>query len=364
MLEIVTRRRISRVVAAGLGLLAALATRAQEAAPSDGLEAPPPIPTEGFWPTRLMLERFLDRICDEIVEKYDMDDDQHARMSDLLHERFPAWMSTNRAEIQTLMNEFFEAQLDDQPPVPEDVALWAERVLPLLEGFGDLGEGLTDSMREFLTDDQQVLLDAEFAAFQAGVGLATNKMRAWAAGGYDPQRDWSPHGRARREREREENREVEAAMEAARQESLEHSGATSAPADADPPDEWAQYVDAFIARYELSVEQRQRAVAYLRIKQRDRDTYLKRTAPELERVEKLLASAEGEPAQQAAQEAWDRVNAPVDRMFQQLKDKLDTIPTRAQRRAAAQRAMKQEEAATQPATSQGAEAREDGGGAP
>jgi len=47
----------------------------------------------------------------------------------------------------------------------------------------------------------------------------------------------------------------------------------------------------------------------------------------------------------ASLEAYQRLNAPVDRIFQQLKDRLDTLPTRAQRKAAVEAGRVEEEQA-------------------
>src|SRR5690606_15105974 len=107
---------------------------------------------------------------------------------ELLKERIPSWLKANRAEIQTLINQFYEAQLHDEPPSVEAVAQWAQRALPLFNEFTDeVLVGITDDMRNYMTDEQTDKLDVELAAFETGVTLVTNKLSVWAGGGYDPE---------------------------------------------------------------------------------------------------------------------------------------------------------------------------------
>lgn len=121
------------------------------------------IPTEGFWPTRVMMERGIDRLTEELAKQYEFDEEQLARTRELLKERFPRFFEENRAEIQALMNQFFEAQLRGEPPTPEDVADWSQRVLPLFNQFTQLARDTADDMREYLTDDQAVRLEGNIA---------------------------------------------------------------------------------------------------------------------------------------------------------------------------------------------------------
>lgn len=306
------------------------------------------IPTEGFWPTQKMMERIINRITDQMAERYDFDDNQLELTRDLFKARFPEFLNQNRAEIQTLVNQYFEALLDEGPPAVEHVAEWAQHVQPLLAEFGEVCDEVTESMREYLTDSQTTTLDAEVAAFQTGMTMARNKLAVWADGGYDPETEWIHSGSSRRERERAD----EATAEPEPSEADEAQPAGSAPAKT-AKGEWTIYTEKFIKRYQLNDEQKQKAFAFLRRQQEQRDDYLRRRADEMERVTELLKEAEKEAERTAALEAYSRLNAPVDRMFQRLKERLDTLPTRAQRRAAAEAGLEPERKdrpkATQPA---------------
>jgi len=285
------------------------------------------IPTAGFWPTPKMMDRIIDRIVDQMIKHYDLDENQIELTRDLIGSRYPEFLTENRAEIQTLLNQYFEALLNDEPPLPEEVAEWAVRVQPMLAEFGEVTHEVTESMREYLGDEQVVMLDAETAAFNAGMTMVQNKMSVWVEGGYDPETEWIHPPKDRDESEgAAEDAEVEYVEELETEE-----------VEPGPVDEWALYTQRFVERYQFNDEQKQKAYAILRRQQEARDRYLRRKVDEMTRVTKILSESETEQERQAAQASFERLNAPVDRIFEQLKERLDTLPTRAQRRAAAEK---------------------------
>lgn len=341
--------RLPRAIfALGLSLALACAAFSQQNRESGRNQAP--YPTEGFWPTRLMVDRFLDRLVEDMAERYEFDDLQMEMAREVLKERIPAFMQENRAQIQPLMNEFIEAQLDKEPPTPEAVADWAQRALPVLERVRTTAEDMAGEMREFMTEDQAAKLDGELAAFNTGITLATNKLVIWADGGYDPETEWTPRGEERERRAAEEEARIAAEMEAAE---LEASGrpqtlsAASKPASR-PKDEWELYVDRFIEKYDLTLEQQQAARQTLATLQQQRDQWLRRRAADFDRVARALREADDD-ARKAAADEFERLNAPVERLFTQLKERLDKLPTRAQRQAAGADEPDDSAAATRPA---------------
>jgi hypothetical protein len=308
------------------------------------------IPTEGFWPTKLMMERIFERVADEMASNYEMDDDQRDQTAALFKGRLMRFLEKNRPEIQSLMNEFFEVQLHNEAPTPEAVAGWSQRVLPLLDDLKVVVEDVTDDMREYFTDDQVTKLEGELAAFQTGLTIASGKLGTWAAGQYDPEREWFAPGPGREKREREEAERMDAAMKEAKERAEAESRAaldassssvriadipvSGGPQPASVPsvkDEWTLYTEDFIRRYELEPEQEQRARSYLRSAQFERDRYLQKKSDEIERVTQAAIDAGSDEAREKAKDDADRLQAPVERIFQQLRDKLNTLPTRAQR---------------------------------
>lgn len=343
----------------GVGRAERTATRSDRGAEEDDWGP------SGFWPSRTMTVNFLNRMAEEMAERYDFDDDQIARVKEVFQKRIPKFMSENREAIQTMMNKFFEAQLGEEAPTPEYVAKWAQDALPVMEEFRKVIDANVSDMKEFLTEDQQLQLEAEHAAFTTGMQLAVNKVGHWAEGGYDPQVEWADSWTEQQKKDREERRKMRAQMREAEQKvlngedprvvvekSVEGAGGAS-PSDpkaasgvkvaskSEPKDEWTRYVEEFIRKYELGVDQQAAALRSLEKRKQDRLDLLRRNRVEesLNRIEKQLAEAKTEDERKAAKEEFARVNKPIERIFQQLKDDLDKIPTRTQREKAGKSAL-------------------------
>jgi hypothetical protein len=299
-------------------------------------------PTEGIWPTNAMLERILDRIADNMAENYELNTAQLERTREVLKKHILPFLHAHRTQLKPLVNQFVEVMLNDAAPEPAEVAIWSQRLLPLLHQFGEVVAGIAEEERGLLNADQELVFDVEYAGFQTVVFLGRNQLGVWAAGGYDPQTEWiwgDPEG-GRRLHEGLNKWEV-SMDEAGRRVRDDGVHPDAAAADAAgvsrdrPTDEWTRYTRGFIRRYDLNAEQRQNAYTLLHQEQQRRDNYLLSKSAEVERVAKLLQATGPEEESENALDAYERLYAPVRQMFEQLKRRLNTLPTRAQRRAAA-----------------------------
>ena len=104
---------------------------------------------------------------------------------------------------------------------------------------------------------------------------------------------------------------------------------------------WEQYVRLFIRVYDLEETQQATAMSILRELESCRDRYLE------ERAEALDALRDIEDRQERTRR-FAELSAPVQTLFDQLKNRLNEIPTTAQREVVAQRDA-QQQAASQPA---------------
>jgi len=306
-------------------------------------------PLDGFWPTRTMVRLFIDRMLDDGAGHYELDETQIELTRDALLNRIPAFLSEHRRQFQPILNRFIEAQLLDEAPDPDEVARWSQSALPALAEFTDMIRGVTDDMREFLTDEQINKLDAESAAFEAGIEMLNNKLGVWAQGGYDPESDWIPEPARQKRREREQREAAAAGASSAERAQLNaddlstledlgyvSSSSPSAGAGAAasqpaiPKDEWVRYVEGFIELYQLDAEQKQKAHAYLIAQIKARDRYLQLRGKDIEKATKALKQAKTGEETEKAQASFERLNEPLERMFERLKEKLDTVPNRRQ----------------------------------
>jgi hypothetical protein len=318
--------------------------------------------TLGIQLTPQLLDSLLDKAARRLARDYDFDEYQHEQVRQLLHERVPEFLRQHQEQLQGLLNDWLEATAAEQPPDPEYAADWAERALPIVEAFKGMVGGLSEDMREFMTDEQQVLLDGYLAAFETGTRFATNRLQVFKEGGFDPEIHW-PRSKQFKKIDRVEMQQLRREMEGSRLVAME--GPRGAPnqsvAEAAPPgeaklvadettaapqpiakttkaekDEWTRYVEAFIHRYQLDDEQKQKAYALLEQQLHRREHYELGKAPEIERIKSMYEKAGTDAKKLAlAESAYQKLNKPRERMFEQLKQKLETLPTRAQRRAAA-----------------------------
>jgi hypothetical protein len=374
-----TRLRDGWVLA--IALLLAPAAYAQRVDQRDQETQTPPEEREQDEPVfRLNISPvLLDQGIDLLVEKrltrdFGLDEFQAEEMRLLLHERLPKFLAEYQGELEALVSEWLEAASAAEPPTAEFAADWAARLRPIVEETEVMVDGLAEDMREFLNDDQRVLLDG----FQAGIQVATRNVKGrlyeFEQGHFDPEIHWVRNREARR-RGPKEIKALARQMDVARREAMEgnvepverpvkpaqiaekpgsaageHELAEPAsPAEAqagsesvtkgktgEKKDEWTLYVEAFIRRYKLDDEQQQKAQHFLERAQASRDRYLARKGVEMERITKMFQEAKNEQQRATVEKAHARFQQPLDGMFDRLKRDLETLPTRAQRRTAAQ----------------------------
>ena len=320
------------------------------------------LPPAGFWPTETMMDRIIDRISDDMGRAYNFDEDQLYNTRELFKERFPTWLNDNRAEIMQLTNEYLEALLSKEPPDVDSVADWAQRALPLFEDFTDLSEEVAEDMRPYLTENQQVILDGQLAGFRVGMSYMQQRVGRWSEGGYDADTEWPGNPEVHRAQERDDElirQEMDDAGRIARGEppieraddtaalpdnagsgavsggnTTAKPGAKPAATPPQPKDEWTTYVENFIRHYLLNDEQQARAYKYLHFAHEQRDQYLGRRSASLGQAKQAMSAAKTEEERAQARRIYDRLNQPLERMFTQLKEKLDKLPTRKQRSSA------------------------------
>jgi Spy/CpxP family protein refolding chaperone len=305
---------------------------AQPAAPTSSVSAAADVPSdcEGFWPTKKMMNGMIRRWASEAADHYDLTPDQHKQLEAMMLERWPKFIEDNRRVMQPLINQFFEATVDPEPPSAEAVADWADRAMPLFERFREsIKEGNTQ-VREILTPKQQAKFDLDALGLAAGMQMAETQLKSWQRGEFDPQ-DWGD--RRRRERERQRRR-----AEEERDRALAAERAASRPSLADEVlvelDAWDKYVADFIAMYHLDDGQRSSAESILtELKSRAQD--IRAHAKErLDEIQQQLSTHTDPDAKKKLTDELVSIYQPIDTIFAELKKRLEALPTAAQRAVA------------------------------
>ena len=352
---------------------------------------------------RLLIQA-LDLLVDKRLAKdYGLDEFQVEEMKQLLHREVPAFLQEHQAELEMLSTEWLEAISGPEPPSAEFAAQWAARFQPIVEEgeqmVGRVGEG----MRDFLNDDQQVMLDSYLVATDIATKQIKGTLYEFEQGHFDPAKHW-PGNRQVRRRAPRDIKKLESEMVRARESALNYAyesappppiasnapaasnrnaasrrnqtdsesnaagtyrqadgrevvrqptgEAPNAPTGANPAGEsttgtkggkaepaaqkhpWEIYVDEFITKYSLTEQQQQKARQFLNQALEQRGKFLSSNGQRMEKITKLFETAKTDEQRQTAEKAYKELNTPLDRMFDRLKSKLDSLPTRQQRGAA------------------------------
>ncbi len=282
-------------------------------------------PPEGIWPTEQMIESMVRRTALEAAERYELTEDQHRQIERQMVDRWQTFLRDNRAELQPLVNEYFEARLSVEPPTKSRMQAWAQRALRLGERIRGHVEAGNREIRERLDPLQRVKFDSESLAMKASLDGLHDRLGQWARGDFDVADVWDqpPSYKARVS----DGGNDELSPPAAKPDQTELE-----------LDRWDVYVANFIATHGLDEGQQRAATSILReVKDRAR-AHRDRYRRDIEEMEVAIASGRAED--QAKVEAQlERLYAPIDELFAELRERLHRIPTETQRRTATQPAV-------------------------
>lgn len=345
-------------VLAGL-LLANSLAQAQVSQTEDDDDAQESRKEFSFTITPRMIEGMLGKMADGTSDRYGFDEDQKYQTRELFRDRLSNWMADNQDRIQPLMSNYFEEFLSDTPPSPEMVAEWAEQIRPLAQDFKEVVINMSDDMGDYMTEDQLIQKEGEIAAIDTMFTFLDQRLENWENGGWDAVTE-HPTGAQFHEAERERHKALMVATDEAREQVIQEiyngegpfgdnvkrirSAASESNRDSDP---WAKYVREFIAKYGLTAEQTNQCERILRKYQDSRDNYLRRVDPELLQIEIEMTKTPKGPVRDKLVARYEDLAKPIETKFTVLKEKLNKIPTRAQRTRV--RDLEQASSATTPA---------------
>ena len=293
----------------------------------------PEKPPEGFWPSDRMLKIMLTRWVEESCADYEMDEDQKAKVRDPLIEQWRDFLTQNRNAIQPLANEFIEMRLDLSPPDKEKVKKWAEQAGPLFDRAREQVGKSHDSFREVLRPAQRLEFEADAFQMNIGMQIVEGKLSQWKQGEFDKGDLWDGIPVEREERRKVRRRRM-SEQQAVRAELAARSQTDQVAIEMDA---WEKYVANFVARFAFDEGQRDAASSFLHeLKTRALD-HRDRHHEEIDRMERAIRDSKGTPDELAEiKRQLLTLYGPIDDMFKELKERLDKLPTKAQREAVAQ----------------------------
>lgn len=299
---------------------------------------------------------------DMLRQRYNLNDEQVKRVQGLIIRRtFEIFMRHSEA-LLPISREIIDTRLAGKPFTPEQVQRWAKAIRPIAEKVLDqTKQDIQTFGQTYLDPEQNAKLKADMVVIEKRVNERLRIIREELEKG-----KWSP------ERWGLENDPVHAGMQARLAETRgQHEPAdTSAkagsgpetaarqPAEAPPspvsigpprigdsrggtvkvyqqqessplPDEtkWVAYVQQFCDRYELDQSQRTSAFAVLRDLQERAQSYRSSRIDQINKLEAVARNADTADERRDAQSALREILRGIDELFEELKARLESIPT-------------------------------------
>ena len=299
---------------------------------------PPAEQLTSIWPSPTMVNLLLARWSEELGHRYGMDDGQRVELEKAVRTRWSGFLERNRPVLEPLVTELIEMRLGLEPPPKKRVQRWARNARPLFEQLrAEVLEG-TDDVRNLLDPLQRIKFELE--ALQLGVGLnfAEGKLRQLEQGEIqdaDLRDFWEPTPTERRRRR-------EARGTRGDEPTGPTNGSRTDAVSAEPADHvaaelalWDAYVSKFIRLYGLDDGQRSAVLSCLaELKQRalaHRDR--RRTdIAKLERRVELFSG--GDDDLPDLERRLMELYGPIDEMFNELKRRIEQVPTARQQAVA------------------------------
>ena len=312
-----------------LGLIAGVAASAQEPAelPAEKPKSTPGMQdSAGFWPSPRMTEYALRRWSAQVANEYELGEEQTQALEEMMLRRWPKWMKQNRRLIQPVVNEFMENRIAPEPPSPEQISKWAGRAL---KAFGSARDELREAQDEFrrtLSPSQKMRFDVDVTKMNVGMEVFEQKIKTWQEGQYATREFWDrPHWMPK------ETTNGKASPDP----SAKGGGTELAGTEPQtvPLDRWESFVADYIRRYSFDQEQTTSAWSIMGDLRAQAEAHKDRHREEYEQIEQRVAQAKD-----GDRRNWvDRrkfLDNRIDRLFEELKDRLERLLTDAQRNSA------------------------------
>lgn len=296
----------------------------------------------------------LDALTGRLADRYLLSADQTDALRRLIGREAHTMLVRHGARLIPQIVEAVQTRLAGQPFTAEQIARWTRESTPIFEDMQQRLDSATDEFVQMLDPVQQELAQVDLTAAHRRIERITEMRASWQRGEWqagdwgldqDPiQRGDTPNdgeagagvsGRHEADLPRDERRRVRppapSGAEAAAS-ATTTSRPTSRPAS--DADSWAQYVRDFIRRYQLDRGQQERAWAIYTSERERRDLFDKRYAEKLASYRRST-SRDTEEFRRGLAEIEQSQASTREKIFESLKRRLDRLPTRAQRRAAA-----------------------------
>jgi phage gp37-like protein len=295
------------------------------------------------------VEQQFNVLTGRLADRYLLDERQQGVLHDLLEREANTFIGQHVGQLIPVFVEALQTRLAREPYTPEQVARWTDATTPVV---ADARRRLQAASAEFmgvLDPQQRELVQTDLDAANRRIDRVQELRETWRRGEWDSA-DWGleedpiqrgavPTGRPPQEQQGQSGTRSDTPAAA---ESDPGPGAagrrsprptTSPTEDGDP---WARYVRDFIRQYGLDEAQQQRAWIIFRSARERRDFHEQRYGQRIAQCRRELAASGGESLQHRLGELEKTQATMREMIFEEMKRRLERLPTRAQRRTAAE----------------------------
>ena len=309
----------------------------------------------------------LKAASDLIRGRYGLNDEQAKRLQQLAIRNAFAFFLKNAKAMMPIAQEAIDTRLANKPFTPEQMQRWSKVVRPIAEKWFDTaGREIHRFGRQYLTPEQYAKVKEDLVVIDKRVNVAMDFMkRKWETGQWKPEMlglEKDPVHVAMQARLAEAERQGKRAeSEKAAAGKPEPSGDRTPPTPAARapgpmrlgetppsgrfqkrretshlPDEtkWVAYVRQFCERYGLDKAQRAAANAILKDLQEQAQSYRSSRTERIKGLEAIAREADSREERNTARAELHDLLQPIEGLFEELKGRLEGIPTAGQLRQA------------------------------
>ncbi len=288
----------------------------------------------GLW----RVEAMLDQACKNLAQRYNLSPEQEKYTRALMTRRVKAFLADHENDLRSLLTQFAKAQFGGQADA-STARQWAQTAMPIFDDAEKAILAGNKQWRRVLSEEQKATHDGDMAQMEVVFGTLRERFSRWENGGFDRVRDGFA---GRRPRPRPEP------TSEGRQGLTTVARTIGTPYRPGAEHYWDSYVRRFIEDHELDDAQQQSALTILNDSKLQatnyRQAHAEETAKARQELRELSKPDSDAEARAEAQKELRELSKPVTKIFNEMRARLDTIPTEAQKAANKKQQSKRREA--------------------
>lgn len=268
----------------------------------------------GLW----NVDSMMNTAVNNIARRYNLNEQQKAYTQALMTKGVKDFLSKHEDDLRGLLTEMIAKQVSKEEVTEEMAKRWGDMAMPM---FHDAKKAILENnmaWREVLNEDQRKIHDLDLRLMKGNFKQFEDRFQRWQNGEYLPGE--MPIGPPR-------NSEAQTVTPPTPPQIVRQM----------KPDTWELYVQQFADRYKLDKGQRTSAVAILDDCRTRANQYLEANKAEMVKVDNELAEArrarpiDRDQLMQITRRSRE-LSAPVTTLYNEMKARLDKLPTENQRR--------------------------------